>query len=623
VERGGLHSTLHGKKLRTDVPVCGGMQWAVRALWRVIPSIAFLFVSWFPTAAEGGSQTMYSTQHSRGNGGAFSRPVANGGELPKSSEPTSKPPEPGRVAVTEYLVEGNTILSQEKINEILSRYKGSSLTLKEIEKARLELEKAYHAAGYPTVIVVLPEQTIDQGTVRLTVIEARLVEILVTGNRYFSRYNILRKLPSLKIGALLYEPTFVKELDAANANPDLKLAPVLKPGEVPGTVNLELKAKERLPLHARVEGDNRGPITTPRDRITAEVQYANLWDLDHILTVQTVQTPTDLGAVQVYGGSYVAPIIWPNHLLAVYGTKAISNSVLAGSSLAVGAGSIAIAGNATIAGARYIFPIFSGWTGTHQIAIGADYKRLEKTTAEFPQGLGTVTVTSPIQYLPMSIGYTGYFPDSWGLTKLTSTVKGYNAGLIPGGDTEDFGGNPNDPNQPGNRVGSTGDFVVVQGGVDRTQPLPYDFSLFLHADGQWANEPLIPAEQYFAGGLDTVRGYIQYETAGDNAVRGRAELTSPELPPIPIDRFWQRRKSSEYNLRFRFVAFFDAAYLWVLNAQPGQRDHFNPEGVGFGLRMKMPKDVGQLILDQAWALQDGTETKKGDTFVHFAVSVAF
>ncbi len=589
--------------------------------------MVLLFVSWFPMAAEGGSQTMNATHDSRGDRAAPSRPgvrrVSNEGELPTSPGPPSTQPGAPRVAVTEYLVDGNTILSSDKIDEILSRYKGASLTLKEIEKARLELEKAYHAAGYPTVIVVLPEQTIDQGTVRLSVIEARLVEITVTGNRYFSRYNILGKLPSLKIGALLYEPDFVKELDAANANPDLKLAPVLKPGEVPGTVNLELKAKERMPLHARIEGDNRGPITTPRDRITAEVQYTNLWDRDHILTVQTVQTPTDWGAVQVYGGSYVAPIFWPNHLLAVYGTKAISNSVLAGTSLGVGGGAIGIAGNATIAGARYIFPIFSGGKATHQIAIGADYKRLEKTTAQFPSGLGTVTVTSPIQYLPISIGYTGYFPDSWGLTKLASTVKGYNAGLIPGGDTEDFGGNPNDPNQPGNRVGSTGDFYVVQGGIERTQPLPYDFSLFVHVDGQWANEPLVPAEQYFAGGLDTVRGYINYETAGDNAVRSRVELTSPELPPIPIDRFWQRRKSSEYNLRLRLVGFYDVANLWVLKAQPGQKEQFRPEGVGFGLRVKLPKDIGQLQLDQAYALRNGTETKKGDTFVHFAVSVAF
>lgn len=51
---------------------------------------------------------------------------------------------------------------------------------------------------------------------------------------------------------------------------------------------------------------------------------------------------------------------------------------------------------------------------------------------------------------------------------------------------------------------------------------------------------MIPAEQYFAGGFDTVRGYRQFETLGDNAIRGRAELTTPELIDIPIDRMWQR-----------------------------------------------------------------------------------
>ena len=42
------------------------------------------------------------------------------------------------------------------------------------------------------------------------------------------------------------------------------------------------------------------------------------------------------------------------------------------------------------------------------------------------------------------------------------------------------------------------------------------------------NQPLIPAEQYFAGGMDSVRGYLTYEAIGDHAIRGRAELTTPE-----------------------------------------------------------------------------------------------
>jgi hemolysin activation/secretion protein len=528
-----------------------------------------------------------------------------------------------RFQIASYAVEGNTILEQAKIDAVLEPYKGSDRRLSDIEAARSELEKAYHAAGYPTVVVMLPEQTIDAGVVKLQVLEGRLVHITVTGNEYYSWSNIRGKLPSLQPGALIYEPTFVRELGAVNANPDLKVAPVVKPGTEPGTVDLELKVKDRMPVHGKLEADNRGPITTPQNRLLAEIQHTNLFGGDEILTVNTVQTPTDWGAVQNYGASFVYPLRWPDHLLAVYGSKSESKSVLAGAAISVGGGGdVAIAGNAIVAGFRYIFPLFSGGPNTHQLSVGVDYKKLEPTNAVFPGG-GLSVVLSPVEYTPASVAYTGFYPDSWGLTKVALSAKGYIAGTIPGGTEEDFGGTPGDPNNPGNRQGSTGTFAVLQGGLDRTQPLPWDFMLALHADGQWGSQPLIPAEEYFAGGFDTVRGYQQFEAIGDNAFRGRAELTTPELFAIPVDRIWQRRRSSDYTIRVKLAAFYDYAQLWVQQAPPGQASQFTLQGTGGGIRVKFPKDIGQLIIDQGVALHNTLNTKRGDTFVHFSVGLMF
>lgn len=543
---------------------------------------------------------------------------------PEGDSNTAEALQTVRFAVRTFQVEGNTILEQSKIDRLLETYKGGERQMKDVEQARVELEKLYHSAGYPTVLVNLPEQIIENGVVRLQVVEGHLLSITVTGNEYYSWSNIRGKMPSLTPGALIYEPTFVKELAAVNGNPDLKVAPVLKPGSELGTVDLELKTTDRLPVHGKLEADNKGPITTPRERMVAEIQHTNLFGGDEILTVNTVQTPTDLGAVQNYGMSFVYPVIWPNHLLAVYASKSKSSSVLAGGAISIGGGGdIGIVGNATVAGARYIFPVFAGGEQTHQLSIGIDYKRLEKTEASFPDG-AAVTVLSPVQYTPMSLAYTGFYPDRLGLMKASFTAKGYVAGMISGGSKKNFAGDPNDPfEHPGNRAGSTGTFAVLQGGFDRTQPLPGDFMLTLHTDGQWASQPLIPAEQYFAGGMDSVRGYLTYEAIGDHAIRGRAELTTPEALTIPVDRIWQRRKSSDYTLRVRFVAFYDAAQLWVAQAPPGQTSQFRLEGAGGGIRVKFPKDFGQLMVDSGWALRDTLSTKRGSNFINFSVGLMF
>jgi hemolysin activation/secretion protein len=407
------------------------------------------------------------------------------------------------------------------------------------------------------------------------------------------------------------------------------VAPVLKPGSEPGTVNLELKVKDRLPVHGKLEADNKGPITTPRNRLLAEVQHANIFGNDEILTVNTVQTPTDWGAVQNYGVSFVKPVIWPDHILAIYGSRSKSSSVLAGGAVAIGGGGdIAVAGNATVAGARYIFPILQGGKSTHQLSVGLDYKRLEKTGATFPGG-GTAVVSSGIEYTPASIGYTGLYPDRWwpdyvGQMKVSFAAKGYIAGIMPGGRRQDFGGDPNNPfGKPGVRKGSTGTFAVLQGGLERVQSLPYDFTLLLSTNGQWASQPLIPAEQFFAGGMDSVRGYITFEAIGDHAVRGRAELTSPELLSVPIDRIWQRRRSSDYTFRLRLATFYDAANIWVADAPPGQISRFHLEGAGGGIRVKFPKDVGQLTIDYGYPLRETLNTRRGDSFTYFTINMAF
>lgn len=535
---------------------------------------------------------------------------------PNPSPPAELPKEPGPVtfSVNEYAVEGNTLVKPEKLEEVLGKFKGTAVTVEDLEKARVALEKTYHDLGYPTVLVVLPEQTVEQGTVRMNVVESKLSGVTVSGNRYYSEQNVLSKLPSFKVGALLHEPTVVKEIDAANSNPDRQVAPVMKPGKDPGTVDVELKVKDRLPLHARLSADNRGPLTTPSKRMIGEVQYTNLFDRDHILTLQTTQTPDDFGAVQSYGFTYVAPIQWPDHLLSVYASTVKSNSVLAGATLPLASGDIGIAGNAKVAGFRYSFPLGGDGRTTHTLSVGADYKRLEKTTATFPGELGTAVVLSPIQYTPVSVAYTMVRPDSLGFTRFSTTLKGY-VPVIPGGRKEDFAGDPADPDKPGNRAGSSGNFGVFQGAIDREVALPRGFTLSMHVDGQWATEPLIPAEQYFAGGMDTVRGYVQFETIGDHAILGKLELLTPKLQ-IPFDRFYLPRVKADVQL----AGFYDGAGLWIRNALPGQQDRFRLEGIGAGVRVTL-FDQLKIRLDQAWAQQNATVTQKNDSFVHFSIEL--
>src|SRR5208337_3488849 len=104
-------------------------------------------------------------------------------------------------------------LTEKIIRDTLEDYKGANKTSADVEKARSALEKVYHDKGYPAVLVNIPEQTVEGGKVRLQVIESRIGKVRVTGNRYFTGEMILRQLPSLAPGKILYVPMVQKDLE--------------------------------------------------------------------------------------------------------------------------------------------------------------------------------------------------------------------------------------------------------------------------------------------------------------------------------------------------------------------------------------------------------------------------
>ena len=59
-----------------------------------------------------------------------------------------------------------------------------------------------------------------------------------------------------------------------------------------------------------------------------------------------------------------------------------------------------------------------------------------------------------------------------------------------------------------NRYDARGNYLYATGCVERTQDLIAGTKLFVKADGQISDSPLINNEQYAAGGLDKCKGIL-------------------------------------------------------------------------------------------------------------------
>ena len=124
-----------------------------------------------------------------------------------------------RFEITRYDISGNSLLSSEKIDDLLVCYIGKDKDFADVQHALEVLEKAYKDLGYGSVQVVLPEQELDQGIVYFKVIEARIRSVQIEGNKNRDEKNIRDSLPAVVEGEVPNSRKMAENLRVANENP--------------------------------------------------------------------------------------------------------------------------------------------------------------------------------------------------------------------------------------------------------------------------------------------------------------------------------------------------------------------------------------------------------------------
>ena len=208
--------------------------------------------------------------------------------------------------ILEYQIEGNTVLPALAIEEAVYPFLGEKKSVKDVEQARQALEKRYHEAGYLTVLVDTPEQEVKSGLVRLIVTEAKVARLKVSGSHYYSLGWIKQQAPSLAEGSVPYFPDVQQDLTKLARAQDRQVVPVLRAGNTPGTVEVELQVKDQFPLHGSVELNNRYGANTTHSRMSASLRYDNLCSVSTVCP-SAIGGAGKSGESNVLSGTYVIP----------------------------------------------------------------------------------------------------------------------------------------------------------------------------------------------------------------------------------------------------------------------------------------------------------------------------
>jgi hemolysin activation/secretion protein len=494
--------------------------------------------------------------------------------------------------IEEYRVLGATHLTSQEIEDAVYPYMGPGRTAHDVELARQALVKVYQDKNISSVDVTVPPQhPTAAGLVYLKVTELTVGQLRVTGAKYSDLNAIKKQVPSMAPGSLIDFAQAEKELVGLSQLPDRRITPAVAPGIEPGTVDVNLEVKDSLPLHGSVELNNRYSADTPDLRLAASLSYDNLWQLGHSIGGSYEVAPQDSNKVEVFTGFYTARFPGVNGFsLTLQGTRQDSNvSTL---------GAIDVAGKGDVIGLRANFKLPTLGDYLQTFTVGIDYKNFEQNVAYGTTGASTET---PTTYVPLTFDYTGAWSGEHFLTDLDAQVVFNLRGF--GSTAEQIDANRYDAQQ---------NFIYLRGSLLQTQDLWRDFKLFAKVAGQVSDSPLINSEEFAAGGVGTVRGYLEAEVLGDDAVVGTIELRSPSLLG------WMKRAGNEW----RIYLFADGAFVHAEDVLPEQQADFTLGSFGLGTRIQIFDHLNG-SLDLAIPVTSQVQTHAGSPFLAFRVYADF
>lgn len=514
--------------------------------------------------------------------------------------------QPARFDVLEYEVVGNSMLPARVVEAAVLPHMGEQRSLADVDAARAALEKAYQDAGLLTVFVDVAEQRIEGGLVRLVVTEGRVERVRVSGARYFSQGFIRANTPALREGGVPDFNQLQAQLGELNRGPDRQVQPLLRTGHAPGTMEVELKVQDQLPMSGSLELNNKHSASTRATRLVASLRHDNLLQRDQALALSLTTAPEAPAQSQVLAASWTSPLSAASSLVT---------SMVWSDSRTEPLGATVLGSGITL-GLRWATTAFNEGS-SHTFTLGGEFRDLKQNV-----GNGDSGVATPLRYLPLQAGYSGQWTHAGdGLRAQTSLATNLAFGLrgllarriaCPGntldGQQDQFACN---------RDGADGGFVTLRADVRHSRSWAGG-TLALRLAGQAATQALVSGEQFTLGGTDTVRGYYESEAIGDMALLASLEWRSRNL--LAADA--AATQDGMPPLALAASVFADLARAWLIDPLPEQAPYQSLAGAGLGLQLRLGSRASA-DLDLAWPLKPTRNSPGRQPRLHARVGLQF
>jgi hemolysin activation/secretion protein len=452
-----------------------------------------------------------------------------------------------KVFVRKINIRGSTVFSKGELDNITKQYVGREVTSEDLEALRQTLTRYYIKKGYVNSGAIIPDQKVVNGVITLRVIEGKVSNIEVRGNRWFTEGYLQSRLalgtdPPVNITKLQQSLQLLQQNELLE-----RLQAELKAGIKPGESVLRVTVQERPPVLVTAGFDNYQPPSVGSERGWLSVAHRNLTGHGDALRLsygrsQGVNPQLDIG--------YALPITAHDTTVSMRYRKndfAVVEEPFE---------PLNIESKSDIYHLSLRQPLYRDLNQEFALSLAGErlWNRTSLLGEPFSFSPGAVDGESTVTAVRFSQEWT-YRTQR----EVVAARSRFSLGVDALGATTHGSGLPD------------GRFLSWLGQFQWTRLLrPYDLQLIFRTDIQLSSDPLLPLEQIAVGGRYSVRGYRENQLVRDQGLIASLESRIPLVRNVP----W-----AEY---LQVVPFVDFGEAWNKDVQtPSPR---SISSVGLGMR---------------------------------------
>lgn len=493
------------------------------------------------------------------------------------------------------------VLQTEEFRELMQPYLGKPADLKTLQTITQEVIEYYREKDQPVVWVCLPQQNITTGVVQFIVAEAKMGAAHVEGQQWIDPNEIRNQL-RIRPGELVRQNILLADIQWMNRNPFRQVTAAYKAGKELETTDIHLKAQDRFPARFYTGYENTGNDLTGKDRWYGGFNWGDAFGITNNLFSYQYTTSSDFDGLQAHSASDIFPLPW-RHLLSVFGSYDQTQAELTTP--------MELHGKSWNLGTRYIIPLpqikleRDLWL-EHELQTGFDFKQ-SNNDLDFGGALVSNTLTDINQF---NAEYHFTLHDPAGATFIGAALY-----QSPGG----WSDNNKDWKFQTTRALSQADYIYTRFEISRQTQLPWKISLHNQLIGQWSNANLLASEQLGLGGRDTIRGYQENETRGDEGwyTRNELHITLPSLGEL-FDNFG----CPNFNDHLILLAFWDYGIAQNKHLPAGENRDTELSSLGPGLRYTITPHLS-ILADYGFQLLDPHTNSPLNSNLHLSITLSY